>query len=28
VVGKLALNAGDPENFLYTVSQAKVAEAD
>ena len=28
VVGKLTLNATDPENFLYTVGEAKVAEAD
>jgi hypothetical protein len=28
VVGKLALNAKDPENFLYVVSGAQVAEAD
>ena len=28
VVGKLQLNATDPENFLYTLSAAKVLEAD
>ena len=28
VVGKLKLNAKDPENFLYTITSAKVAEAD
>lgn len=28
VVGKLALNAKDPENFLYTIKEAKVMEAD
>jgi hypothetical protein len=28
VSGKLILNAKDPENFLYTISNAKVAEAD
>jgi hypothetical protein len=28
VEGKLKLNASDPENFLYSISQAKVAEAD
>jgi tetratricopeptide (TPR) repeat protein len=28
VVGKLTVNAKDPENFLYTISQAKVAGAD
>lgn len=28
ISGKLTLNATDPENFLYTVSRAKVAEAD
>ena len=28
VVGKLSLNASDPENFRYTISNAKVAEAD
>jgi hypothetical protein len=28
VVGKLVLNANDPENFLYTVTTAKVAEPD
>jgi hypothetical protein len=28
VVGKLKLNAKDPENFLYSVGQAKAAEAD
>jgi hypothetical protein len=28
VVGTLTLNATDPENFLYTISQARVAEAD
>src|SRR5439155_3858329 len=28
VVGKLSLNATDPENFLYTVGSAKVVEAD
>src|SRR5262249_13372006 len=27
VTGKLSLNATDPENFLYTISQAKIAEA-
>jgi hypothetical protein len=28
ITGKLQLNSTDPENFLYTISQAKVAEAD
>jgi hypothetical protein len=28
VAGKLALNGTDPENFLYTINGAKVAEAD
>jgi hypothetical protein len=28
VVGKLTLNAKDPENFLYTIGNARVAEAD
>src|SRR5207248_1391575 len=28
ITGKLQLNATDPENFLYTISKAKVAEAD
>jgi hypothetical protein len=28
VVGKLKLNAKDPENFLYTIAEAKVAQAD
>lgn len=28
VVGKLTLNAADPENFLYTLSKVKVSEAD
>jgi hypothetical protein len=28
VVGRLALNPADPENFLYTIRKAKVAEAD
>jgi hypothetical protein len=28
VVGKLKLNPKDPENFLFTISKAKVAEAD
>jgi hypothetical protein len=28
IVGKLTLNATDPENFLYTLSKAKVSEAD
>jgi hypothetical protein len=28
VVGRLKLNATDPENFLYTILQAKVSEAD
>lgn len=28
ITGKLKLNASDPENFLYTVSQAKVEEED
>jgi Tfp pilus assembly protein PilF len=28
VTGKLTLNATDPENFLYTLRDAKVAEAD
>jgi hypothetical protein len=28
VAGKLKLNAKDPEDFLYTIGQAKVAEAD
>jgi hypothetical protein len=28
VTGKLTLNATDPENFLYTIGQAKVAEAE
>ena len=28
VVGQLSLNATDPENFLFTIRKAKVAEAD
>lgn len=28
VTGTLSLNAADPENFLYTISKAKVAPAD
>src|SRR3984893_3817416 len=28
IVGKLSLNKTDPENFLYTIAQAKVTEAD
>jgi hypothetical protein len=28
VTGQLRLNASDPENFLYTIRDAKVAEAD
>jgi hypothetical protein len=28
VVGQLALNTADPENFLYTIRKAKVSEAD
>jgi hypothetical protein len=28
VTGRLSLNASDPENFLYTVQDAKVIEAD
>src|SRR5262249_33762221 len=28
VVGRLALNASDPEEFLYTIRLAKVAEVD
>jgi hypothetical protein len=28
VTGKLTLNATDPENFLYTLTKAKVSEAD
>jgi hypothetical protein len=28
VTGKLTLNATDPENFLYTIGQAKVTEAE
>jgi hypothetical protein len=28
VTGKLSLNAGDPENFLYTIKDASVAGAD
>ncbi len=28
VVGKLALNGTDPENFLFTVTDARMAEAD
>jgi tetratricopeptide (TPR) repeat protein len=28
VTGKLALNATDPESFLYTITKAKVTEAD
>jgi hypothetical protein len=28
VTGRLRLNASDPENFLYTIRDAKVAEAD
>jgi hypothetical protein len=28
VSGKLALNASDPENFLYTISNARVSAAD
>ncbi|MFL5245705.1 MAG: DUF3299 domain-containing protein [Gemmataceae bacterium] len=28
VVGTLKLNSSDPENFLYTLSKAKVSEAD
>jgi hypothetical protein len=28
ITGKLGLNANDPENFLFTVSRARVAEAD
>jgi tetratricopeptide (TPR) repeat protein len=28
VTGKLSLNATDPENFLYTIKEAKVIEAD
>jgi hypothetical protein len=28
VTGTLKLNATDPENFLYTIEKAKVAEAD
>jgi hypothetical protein len=28
ITGKLSLNARDPENFLYTIRDAKVAGAD
>jgi hypothetical protein len=28
ITGTLKLNATDPENFLYTLSKAKVTEAD
>jgi hypothetical protein len=28
IVGKLSLNATDPESFLYTIGKAKVSEAD
>jgi hypothetical protein len=28
VTGKLTLNANDPENFLYTISKARVSGAD
>jgi hypothetical protein len=28
VVGRLSLNTADPENFLYTLREAKVSEAD
>jgi hypothetical protein len=28
VTGKLSLNAADPENFLYTIKEARVVEAD
>jgi hypothetical protein len=28
ITGKLALNASDPENFLYTISRVKVSEVD
>ena len=28
VTGTLTLNATDPENFLYTITKAKVTEAD
>jgi hypothetical protein len=28
VTGKLSLNAGDPENFLYTIKDARVSGAD
>ena len=28
VTGELHLNRTDPENFLYTIRKAKVAEAD
>lgn len=28
ITGKLSLNATDPENFLYTIKEAKVSEAD
>ncbi len=28
ITGKLVLNSTDPENFLYTISKAKVAEVD
>ena len=28
VSGRLALNATDPEEFLYTIRDAKVAEVD
>jgi hypothetical protein len=28
VTGRLSLNADDPENFLYTIKGARVAESD